>query len=448
MSGSLLALGVSHKTAHVALRERLALPEGAAAAFLAELREQPPVREAVAISTCNRTELYLYTTDPVEAESAVLSALSRRAGTPPTELLGHIYSLRGEDAVRHLFSVAAGLDSMIVGEAEIQGQVKRAYELALVEGATGPFTNRLFRDALAAGKRARTETAIGRSRVSVSTVAVELAAGTLGDLSTRRVLVIGAGEQGEVTARALAERGVHTVFVANRRYDRAIGLAQRFGGGAVRFDDLPREIVASDIVVSCTSSPHQIVGRDELELMMREREGRRLVLIDIAVPRDIEPGVRELPGVDLYDMDDLQREVARNLSGREAEAARARTIVDEEVARFEDWLAGLDAVPTIAALRERGEAIVERVLRENESRWESLSEADRERVEVLARAVVNRLLHEPTLRLRRAAEGDDAYRYVQALREVFGLESGGAELEGGAEVTSLESRRQSRPGSA
>ena len=268
---------------------------------------------------------------------------------------------------------------MIVGEAEVQGQVKRAYELALVEGATGPISNRLFRDALGAGKRVRTETALGRSRVSVSSVAVDLARDVLGDLETRRVLVVGAGENGELTAKALADRGVRTVFVANRRYDRAIGLAQRFGGEAVRFDDLPAEIVNADIVVGCTSSPHLIVGADELALVTEQRAGRPLLLIDIAVPRDIDPRVRELPGITLYDMDDLQRTVARNLDVQEAEAARARTVIEEELQRFDRWLSTLDVVPTIAALRERGEEIVRQVLRENEGRWESLSEADRER---------------------------------------------------------------------
>ena len=296
----LLALGVSHKTAPLALRERLALPEGRATAVLAELRSHEDIHEAVAISTCNRTELYLVVSDAVEAESAALAVLARQAETRPTELTDQLYSLRDREAVRHLFSVAAGLDSMIVGEAEIQGQVKRAYELALVEGATGPISNRLFREALGAGKRVRTETGVGRSRVSVSSVAVELAGEMLGDLSRRRVLVIGAGENGELTAKALREHGVHTVFVANRRYDRAIGLAQRFGGSAVRFDDLPEELARADIVVSCTASPHQIVGREELELTMSGRDGRPLVLIDIAVPRDVDPAVRDLPGIALY----------------------------------------------------------------------------------------------------------------------------------------------------
>jgi glutamyl-tRNA reductase len=447
MTGGLLALGVSHKTAPLELREKVALPEGRAAAVLSELTGHDAVHEAVAISTCNRTELYLIASDAVAAESSALGVLSRQAEMRPTELVGALYSLRGQDAVRHLFSVAAGLDSMIVGEAEIQGQVKRAYELALVQGVTGPVTNRLFREALAAGKRVRTETEVGRSRVSVAWVAVELAAGMLGDLGTRRVLVIGAGENAESTARALRERGVHTVFVANRRYDRAIGLAQRFGGTAVRFDDLPAELERADIVVSSTASPHVIVGREELELGSRQREGRPLVLIDIAVPRDIDPGVRGMPGIALYDMDDLQRAVARNLSVREAEATRARSLVDRDVERFETWLASLDVVPTISALRERGEEIVKQVLRENEPRWESLSQSDRERLGLMARAVVNRLLHEPTLRLKGSVDDELSYLYVHALRELFGLESPGAALEEerpAAEVTRLESRRRRR----
>ena len=433
MNDPLLALGVSHKTAPVALRERLALPEGRATHVMAELSAHEAIHEAVAISTCNRTELYLVAGDPVEAENAALGALSRQAGIRPTELFGRLYSLHGPEAVRHLFSVAAGLDSMIVGEAEVQGQVKRAYELALVEGATGPITNRLFRDALGAGKRVRTETGVGRSRVSVSSVAVEQASAMLGDLETRRVLVIGAGENGELTARALSERGVDTVFVANRRYDRAIGLAQRHGGRALRFDELPSELRASDIVVSSTGSPHQIVGREELELVMREREGRPLLLIDIAVPRDIDPTVRDLPGITLLDIDDLQRAVALKIGVRESEAARARTLIDGEVARFERWLGALDAVPTIAALRDHGEAIVEQVLAENERRWESLSEADRERLGVLARAIVSRLLHEPTLRIKRGATGDSAYVQVQALRELFGLADEPPPLQGAAD---------------
>ena len=271
----LLALGVSHKTAPLDLRERLSLTEGRAVGALRELTAAEDIHEAAALSTCNRTELYLIVSDPVEAESTALGVLTRKAELRPTELLGHLYSLRSSEAVRHLFRVTAGLDSMIVGEAEIQGQVKRAYELALVEGATGPVLNRLFRGALAAGGRAREETAIGERGVSIPSVAVELARRTLGDLSELRVLVIGAGETAELVAQALVARGVATVFVANRHHDRAIGLAQRFGGAAIRLEELPEQLAEADIVVSATNSPHHIVERDELEAGDGGREGDR-----------------------------------------------------------------------------------------------------------------------------------------------------------------------------
>jgi glutamyl-tRNA reductase len=442
VTGELLALGASHKTAPLPLREKLALPDGRASRVLAELVDHEAVHEAVAISTCNRTELYLVTADSVEAENAALGILSRQSGLRPTELLGAIYSLRGPEAVEHLFSVTGGLDSMIVGEAEVQGQVKRSYELALVEGVTGPVSNRLFRDALASGKRVRSETAITRSSVSVSSVAVQLAADFLGDLSRRRVVVIGAGENAELTARALAERGVEALFVANRRYERALELAQRFSGRAVSFDDLPVELERADIVVASTGAPHQILGREELEFVAASRLGRPLVLLDLAVPRDIDPGVRDCPGIALYDMDDLQQAVARNLSVREAEAEEARALVREDVERFRAWLSELEVVPVISALRRRADEIVDQVLRENESAWESVSDADRQRLAAMARAVASRLLHEPTLRLKGSAGDDASYRYVNALHELFGLEA--ALDPPGAHVTRISEHRRKR----
>ena len=438
----LLALGVSHKTAPLDLRERLSLTEGRAVGALSELTNAEGIHEAAALSTCNRTELYLIVSDPVEAESTALGVLTRQAELRPTELLSHLYSLRSSEAVRHLFRVTAGLDSMIVGEAEIQGQVKRAYELALVEGATGPILNRLFRGALAAGGRVREETAISERGVSIPSVAVELARRTLGDLGERRVLVIGAGETAELVARALVARGVNTVFVANRHHDRAIGFAQRFGGAAVRLEELPEQLAIADIVVSATNSPHHIVERDELSQVMGERDDRPLLLIDLAVPRDIEPECREIPGVTLHDIDDFQQIVERNTSGREAEARRAEPILNAEQDRFERWLASLAVVPTVAALRESADEIVERILAENEGRWESLSEADRERMTLMAKAVASRLLHEPTVRMKRAAGNDDAYLYVSALRELFGLDAETEpENEGRDNVTELRRRK-------
>ncbi|MDQ3759194.1 MAG: glutamyl-tRNA reductase [Actinomycetota bacterium] len=440
----LLVLGVSHKTAPLGLRERLALTEGRAVGVLGELVQTAEVSEAAAISTCNRTELYMYASDAVNAESQALTVLAREADIRPTELVSHLYSFRGPSAANHLFRVTAGLESMIVGEAEIQGQVKRAYELALVEDATGPVLNRLFRGALAAGKRARTETALSEGALSVSQVAVELAQRTLGDLEKRSVLVVGAGETAELTARALSARGVDAVFIANRHYDRAIGLAARFGGRAVRFEELPALLAIADIVVSSTGSPHNVIERDALSEVMAERSSRPLLLIDLAVPRDISPACRDLPGVTVHDMDDLQSLVERNTTTRHGEAISAEKILRTELARFEEWLTSQEVTPTVAALRRLADEVVERTLAENDSRWETLSEADRKRMRTMANAVASRILHEPTLRLKRSA-ADGASAHVHALRELFGLDPGSEPLEGAqAEVTELDERRRAR----
>jgi glutamyl-tRNA reductase len=441
----LLALGISHKTAPLALRERLAFSEEQAGQFASEATATPEVREAVVISTCNRTEVYLVVGDPVRAEADVLGLLARRAGIRPTELAEAIYSPRNCDAARQLYRVTAGLDSMIVGEAEIQGQVRRAHETAARAGATGPFSNRLFAAALTTGKRVRSQTGIGSSRVSVPSVAVDLALSVLGDLARRHVVILGAGETSELTASALADQGAGTVFVANRHADRALSLAQRFGGSVVGLDGLPEQLVRADIVLSSTASPHPIVGREELEPLMRERAGRSLLLIDIAVPRDIDPACGELEGVSLYDVDDLQAVVARNLTTREGELPAAEQIVEQEIHRFAGWLGQLEALPTVTALREHGNAIVERVRAENAGRWESASPRDVARVETIARAVMSRLLHEPTIRLRSLSQAR-GHASLQLARELFGLrehavthEQPSAEL---AEVHELRRRHE------
>lgn len=416
-----LALGVSFKTAPLAVRERLALTPGKVDRFLHEVRGVGGVREVVAISTCNRTETYLVAPDPVDAESAVLGMLARQAGIRPTELAGSIYALRNCDAARHLYRVTAGLDSMIVGEAEVQGQVKRAYEQALAARTTGPLTNHLFRAALAAGKRVRSETRIGERQMSVSSVAAALAAEQLDGLERREVLVLGAGETSELAAKALAAHGVEAIFVANRRHERALSLARRFGGQALSFDELPRELERADALVCATASPHPLLGEEEMAEVMEARDGRPLLVIDLAVPRDVAPEVRDVPGISLYDVDDLQAVVRRNRAVRQGEASHAEAIIEEEIQRFAEWLGALEIMPTLAALRERGRAIAEQVVRENDGRWETASERDRERVAAIARAIVNRLLHEPTLRLKQT-DDDRVHLRTQVVRELFGLE--------------------------
>jgi len=419
-----LLLGVSHKTAPVALRERLALTEARTAEFLAAAVASPAIDEAAVISTCNRSELYLVASDPVAAESAALGLLAESAGIRPTELAEVIYSPRNCDAARQLYRVTSGLESMIVGEAEVQGQVKRAYEAARSAGATGPLLDRLFAAALQTGKRVRTETAIGEGHASVPSVAVNLARDLLGDLAARHVTIIGAGETAELTAQALAHQGVQTVFVANRRADRARSVAARFGGHVVSLDDLPAQLVEADIVVASTSSPHPIVGAVELEQVMRDRGGRPLVLIDIAVPRDVDPACAELGGVTLYDIDDLQSVVERSLSVRAAEAHAGEAIVEEEIRRFARFMGQQDVLPTVGALREHGREIVDQVLAENAGRWEGSTARDVARVEAIARAVMQRLLHEPTIRLRTlGGTSESDHGRVALVRELFGLDA-------------------------
>ena len=442
----LLAFGISHKTAPVALRERLALGDRERRALLADLVAGDDVGEAVAMSTCNRTEVYLAVDDPVAAETDLLGRLARRAAIRPTELAAITYSPRNCDAARQLFRVTAGLESMIVGEAEVQGQVRRAYEAALAAGTTGPMLNQLFRAALQTGKRVRTETALGASRTSVPTVAVDLAREAVGDLRDRDVVVVGAGETAELTARALAEQGVRTMFVANRRAHRALALAQRFGGSVAALDELPALLERADIVVTSTASPHAIIGAEELDVVLRrrrERDSGPLVLIDIAVPRDVEPACGDLPGVHRFDMDDLQGAVAAHLEVREGERASAEAVVEEELRRFATWLGQRDVAPTVAALREHGTTIVEQVLAENAARWETASPRDVARVEAVARAVMQRLLHEPTIRLKALQESGDHARQ-QVVRELFGLQEGtdaqGPPAEAPADVRPLRRR--------
>ncbi len=436
----LLALGVSHKTAPVEIRERLALPEARASEFVRDLCESGGVREAVTISTCNRTEVYAVASDPVAAESTVLTMLARRAGIGPTELTASIYAHHNCDAARHLYRVVSGLDSMIVGEDQIQGQVKRAYEAALAQHATGPFINHLFEAALSTGKRVRAETAIGERRLSAPTVAVALAAEQLGSLAGRQVVLVGTGETSELTARALHPTGAELVFVASRRRARALSLAAQYGGTSMSFDGLPDALLTADILVAATASPHLLIEVDEIAEVMRERGGRPLLLIDLAVPRDIEGACARVSGITLRDIDDLEAVVARNMQIRQAEARRAETIVEQEIQEFAAWMGSLEVLPTIAALRANATEIAQRVVAENAERWESASPRDRERVDQIARTIVNRLLHEPTLRLKDLSD-DRLHGRMAVVRDLFGLSVG----EDGLEAAPASAQRPAQP---
>ncbi|MEI7559505.1 MAG: glutamyl-tRNA reductase [Actinomycetes bacterium] len=439
-----LAIGVSHKTAQVEVRERLSLNQWQVEGFLNELASDEAIDEVAAISTCNRTELYLVTRDPVAAESAALGRLATRAGIRPTELAPIIYALRNCDGARHLFRVSAGLESMVVGESEVLGQVRTAFDTALDIGTTGPLLNRLFHSALRTGKRVRTETAIGERALSVSTVAASLAREMIGDLDGRRVVVLGAGETAELAAKAFSALGSKSVFLANRRRDRALALAQRYDGQAIFLDGLPDQLRIADIVIGATSSPHPIVTAEELSLVVDERNGRPLLLIDLAVPRDIEAACAELKGVTVRDIDDLQAVVARNRSVRAAEAGLAEDIVEDEISLFARWLATLDAVPTISDLHAHGQSVADSVVADNDNRWETMSPADRERVALIAKTVAQRILHEPTLQLRAHGE-EGSHGRLETVRDLFGLDkkdedsSWSAQI---ADVVALPPRRE------
>jgi len=393
---TLSLVGLSHHVAPVELRERVTL-DGPGAAALAQA-----LGDAVCLSTCNRTELYL--ADGEEGDA--LGALEQLAGEP---LDGIAYRLHEDAAALHLFRVAAGLDSLVPGEGEILGQVRDAYEAA----APGPVLDRVFRQALAVGKRVRTETAIGESPASVSSAAAALAAQVFGDLTGRRVLLVGAGRIGELAASNLASRGADIAFVANRTLETARELAHRFGGTPLSLDELAAKLGEVDVVVSSTSAPAQVL----LAADVPARRRAPLFFIDIAVPRDLDPAIAKLPGCFLYDIDDLEAVVAETLSGRRAEAERAEQLVAEEAERFRAWRASLDVVPAIASLRARAEEI-----RSAELAKVRVSDDERRTLESVTAQILNKLLHLPTIRMKEAAVSADGAIYADAVKHLFGLD--------------------------
>ncbi len=404
--------GISHHTAPVEEREALAFSPDELAAALARLRSD--LGAGVILSTCNRTELY--TTLPSRQETARLVSLlleMKGAKVAPSRF----YTLNGLEAVRHLYRVAAGLDSMVVGESQIQGQVREAFSAATDAGCVNGILSRLFHTALAVGKRARRETAIGRWAASVGGAAVALARQVLAGLEGRTVLVISAGATGKLAARALAEAGAGRILVTNRTYARAVEVARSLGGCPVPFSELTQALGQADIVISATGAQRFVLGPEQVAPALSGRQGRPLVIVDIAVPRDVDPAVGELEGVHLYDIDDLQ-EVATPQGASLRELRRAEAIVEEEVARFQEWWQSLDVVPVIAALRQRAEEIRRQELERTLRRLPSLPEEERKRIEAMTAAIVNKLLHPPIARLK---DGADIALYREVLADLFGL---------------------------
>jgi glutamyl-tRNA reductase len=382
----LVLVGTSHHHAPVELREQVALAEEQARSLAAELGE------AVVLSTCNRTEIYVAALDPDDAERRAVAAL--------VDVEPALYRLRDRAAALHLFRVAAGLDSLVPGEGEILGQVRTAYE----NGTPGFLLDRVFRHALHAGRKVRTQTAIGESPSSVSAAAAALAEQVFGDLHGCRILMIGTGEVGEQAARNLRTRGAEIVLTANSKTSR---------------EELAAQLATADVVVSSTSSLDIVLDAETVD---RSRRGRQLLLIDLAVPRDLDPAIHTLDGCFLYDIDDLQAIVVETLAGRRSEAERAETIVAAEAEKFHEWHASLDVVPAIASLRARAEEIREAELRKAEAVLGRLDESERNAVESLTAQIVNKLLHLPTVRMKQAAAAADGVIYAEAVRHLFGLE--------------------------
>jgi glutamyl-tRNA reductase len=405
----LVLVGTSHHHAPVEVRERLAVGVDL-------VEELGSVGETVCLSTCNRTELYVAAGEGAEAEAHASQALTARAD----EVEPLLYRLYDEAAALHLFRVAAGLDSLVPGEGEILGQVRAAYE----EGRVGPLLDRLFRQALHVGKRVRAETAIGESPTSVPSAAAALAQQVFGDLSGRRVLVVGAGKTGEQTARSLLGRGAEIAVVANRSATRASDLAQQVGGKAVGLDELEGELGAVDVVVSATISEQVVLRREQVARALDERRGVPLFLIDIAVPRDLDPAIDDLDDCYLYDIDDLEEVVETSLAARRQEGEAAETIAAQEARKFGSWLSSLDVVPAITQLRARAEEIRRAELDRAQGRLGRLSDADRNAVESLTHQIVNKLLHLPTVRMKEAAAGADGAVYADAVRRLFDLDQG------------------------
>ncbi len=408
---NLTLVGLSHQSTPVAVRERAFVPLDEAGRLARELADSG---EAVCLSTCNRTELYLVGSD---AEARGLAALAELSELPEDDLRGVVYRLHDEAAALHLFRVAAGLDSLVPGEGEILGQVRDAYEA----GAPGPILDRLFRDALHTGKKVRAETAIGENPASVSSAAAALAQQVFGELDGCRVLLAGAGHVAELAARSLSARGATIAYVANRSGERARELAARLRAQAIPLDAIVDRLADSDVLVAATGAPDRMLAREQVESALRARKARPLFLIDLAVPRNLDPAIHELDGCFLYDIDDLESVVAAGLAGRRREAARAEAIVAAEAERFREWHASREVVPEIASLRAWAEEVRAGELERARTRL-GLSDDQHAAVESVTAQIVNKLLHLPTVRLKEAAAGANGGSYAEALRHLFGLD--------------------------
>lgn len=424
---NLIIVGLNHKTSPVEIREKLSFPADAISEPLGKLTNHYGLNEAVILSTCNRVEVLAITSDMEKGVWQTKRFLSEFHSIPLEKLDEHLYSHCGEDAVKHLFRVASGLDSMVMGEPQILGQVKDSYGFAVQHNAAGVIVNKLYHKAFQVAKRIRTETKIGESAVSISFAAVELARKIFGNLSGKAVMLLGAGEMAELAAKHLLSNGIREIMVANRTYEKAIELVKGFGsacgtGTAIMFREFPHYLKNVDIVIASTGSPNFIIKPDQVHEVMRERKRRPMFFIDISVPRNIDPLVNNIDSAYVYDVDDLQGVVEANLQERSKEAEAAELIIVEEIEKFYRWIKSLDVVPTIIALRQYCDAVrkseIEKALASL-----NLPEKDRKTLEAMTSAIVNKILHNPVTHLKRESNKIEGDLYIDTVRRLFDLDN-------------------------
>ncbi|HSE57299.1 MAG TPA: glutamyl-tRNA reductase [Nitrospiraceae bacterium] len=435
----IITVGLSHKTAPVEIRERLAVPESRLGEALTRLCSYPGIKEGLLLSTCNRVEVYAVV-DAVDAGYHRVQEFlaDTHLSLSSEQLTPHLYWHTGDRAIAHLFRVASSLDSMIVGESQILGQIKDAYDAALTHKATGVVLNKVVKKAISVAKRVRTETKIAETAVSVSYAAVELAKKIFSNLSERTVLLVGAGEMAKLAAKHFVVQGVRHIRVTTRNPVNAIELAKRFNGVPVPFDDFPTEMIASDILLCSTGASHYLITPEQVQYAVRQRMNRPIFLIDISVPRNIDPAVRHIDNAFLFDIDDLKLRVEQNREERLREAEKAESMVAEEVGVLQQWMKSLEVTPTIVALRSKADAVKKAEMERLQARLNQLSPQDQEMVESLASAIVNKLLHGTMVTLKAEADSSSGALFVEAARRFFNLEEAAGSVRTSARCTRPE----------
>ena len=419
---NLVLVGVSHKATPVEIREKLAFNQVKLEASLEHLVSCPEIVENIILSTCNRVEIYARVENSDQGIQLLKDFISDYHGLSRGSLDQYFYSYRDNQAIEHLFRVSASLDSMILGEAQILGQVKDAYSTARALSSTGLVLNQLFEKAFNVAKKVREETGISERGVSISSAAVELAKKIFEDLENHSVMLVGTGEMAELAAKHLISYGVKTVYVASRTYERAIALAQTLNGCALDFDAFKEELYRADIVITSTAAPTFIIHKEMIEQAIHKRKNKPIFLIDIAVPRDIAPEVNDLENVYLYDIDDLQNVVNANMEERQKEAENAMEIIKEEVTKFNNWFSTLDVVPTIIEMRNRAEEMRKNEVDKTLKNLSHLSENDQKAIHQLTQSLVNKILHKPTINLKKKTQSKDGHVYLKAIRHLFHLD--------------------------